>query len=87
MAFEGKGSVLVLKEKLARAVAVRYPDSEPDTPLHERKGSIPPAVLRMIEEQQKTREERHRIDKKQPQVCLDKKRNPQRRSLRPRRVS
>ena len=45
-----------LKEAVKRQVAERYPETESEVPQEERRGHIPPAILRMMEEQYSKKE-------------------------------
>ena len=46
--FCGKGSAEALKRRMAARVAGRYPEQEPDVPLEQRRGTIPPSLLQVL---------------------------------------
>ena len=55
--FEGSGPAEDLKERMKSTVANKYPDQEAGVPLEEQKGTIPPSILRELEEKQEERDE------------------------------
>ena len=49
--FRGKGSAQVLKERMRKAVQQRYPETERNTPVGERQGTIPPSIAELLKEE------------------------------------
>ena len=49
--FRGKGSAQMLKDRMRKAVEQRYPETERNTPVGERQGTIPPSIAELLKEE------------------------------------
>ena len=58
-AFNGKGSAEILKARMRAAVEARYPEDADDRllPYEEKKGSVPPSILAVLQENEAKRTE------------------------------